>query len=187
MGARRDLERAAGPVSRPLGWGPGALFFRWRQFLAAPVPAMAAAAMVLLLVGAVAWDAALLARVHNRESLLTEQQRLLRGISSGARVVQLAGTKAAPDAHGALVQPPGNQQAYLVVGLLPPISGDQVYQVWQITGDTPISAGVFTPSGARSVVVALSVTFSGNDKVGVSIERAGGGATPQGPIVLLGE
>ena len=72
---------------------------------------------------------------------------------------------------------------------LPEPAADRDYQMWVIDPryPAPVSAGIL-PTGSGT---AIDVTFKPNqpiavaDKFAVSVERKGGSATPQGPIVLM--
>ena len=48
------------------------------------------------------------------------------------------------------------------------------------------AAGTFNPAPAPDQIVALDVSFTDADAVGVSIEPLGGSVAPTGDIVLLG-
>ena len=71
---------------------------------------------------------------------------------------------------------------------LPALPAGRVYQLWTITGTTPTSAGTFEPdrSGSVSHVASVPAGAPPPDAFGVTIEPAGGSATPTLPIVLIG-
>ena len=71
---------------------------------------------------------------------------------------------------------------------LPALPAGRVYQLWTITGSIPTSAGTFEPdrSGSASVVASVPAGAPPPDAFGVTIEPAGGSATPTLPIVLIG-
>lgn len=101
--------------------------------------------------------------------------------------VDLKGQPQAPDATG---------RAFWshAVGLvftaehLPALPAGKVYQLWTITGTTATGAGVFTldATGGASVNAPVPAGAARPDAFGVTIEPAGGSATPSMPIVLLG-
>jgi len=71
---------------------------------------------------------------------------------------------------------------------LPPLPAGRVYQLWTITGKTATSAGLMTPdtNGTAFVTMPVSPDAPRPDAFGVTIEPAGGSATPTMPIVMLG-
>ena len=71
---------------------------------------------------------------------------------------------------------------------LPALPAGRVYQLWTIRGATPTSEGIFTldPSGAASMT-SPAAAAGPPDAFGVTIEPAGGSATPTMPIVLIGK
>jgi anti-sigma-K factor RskA len=71
---------------------------------------------------------------------------------------------------------------------LPALPAGRVYQLWTITGGAATGAGVFVPdaTGAASVTSVVAADAPRPDAFGVTIEPAGGSATPTMPIVLVG-
>ncbi|VAW43345.1 hypothetical protein MNBD_CHLOROFLEXI01-1518 [hydrothermal vent metagenome] len=93
-----------------------------------------------------------------------------------------------PEAWATLTILPESGGATFVAANLPPLTAAQVYQLWIIRGDVPISAGVFEVDENGRIVLpvdgALAASF---DAVGVSIEPAGGSEQPTpDQIILLG-
>lgn len=93
-----------------------------------------------------------------------------------------------PNARATLTVQPDSGEATFVVANLPLLSPEQVYQLWIIRGDQPISAGIFEVDENGRIVLpvdgALAASF---DAVGVSIEPAGGSESPTpDQIILLG-
>ncbi len=76
---------------------------------------------------------------------------------------------------------------FMTMGLPHP-SKDKTYQLWGITGDQKISAGVFQVDehGCGVLVMKKDVTAAAFEKMAVTLEPAGGVPSPTGPIVLLG-
>ena len=72
---------------------------------------------------------------------------------------------------------------------LPPPAADQDYQMWIIDPryPAPVSAGIFATGTGPTVDVAFKPRqpIALADKFAVSLERKGGSASPQGPIVLM--
>ena len=70
---------------------------------------------------------------------------------------------------------------------LPDLPPDRAYQVWVISGGTPLEAGLLSP-GRDGVQVARLDRPAGNaDTVALTIEPAGGSRAPTGPIVIAGQ
>lgn len=73
--------------------------------------------------------------------------------------------------------------AVLVLNTLPSAPAGKTYQAWVITDNTPVSAGVFAPTGDRAVV-PIPQTVPAGAVVAVTIEPEGGVSTPtQGPAM----
>ncbi len=64
----------------------------------------------------------------------------------------------------------------LVAEGLPPIEGDQAYELWFVRGDTPIAAGTFTAKDGASTA-QLTGTMQPGDTIAVTVEQAGGSPT----------
>jgi anti-sigma-K factor RskA len=71
---------------------------------------------------------------------------------------------------------------------LPALPAGRVYQLWTITGAAPTGAGTFTPDtqGAASTSGSVSAGAPKPDAFAVTIEPAGGSASPTMPIVMVG-
>lgn len=93
-----------------------------------------------------------------------------------------------PAAAATLTVAPEGGAATFVASNLPPLSADQVYQLWIIRGDLPLSAGIFSVDENGRVTFPVDATLAAAyDAVGVSIEPAGGSETPTpDQIILLG-
>jgi len=95
--------------------------------------------------------------------------------------------KNAPRAMAVVAWDPTAQRGVLQTLHMPPANANQDYQLWIIDPDyqAPVSAGVFDPT-TRSNFQPLH-PIAKADKFAVSLEKKGGSAEPQGPIVLVGE
>ena len=92
-----------------------------------------------------------------------------------------------PQASAVLVQDPGEPRPLLIVRALPDLPPDRAYQVWVISGGTPLEAGLLS-SGRDGVQVARLDRPAGQaDTVALTIEPAGGRRAPTGPIVIVGQ
>jgi anti-sigma-K factor RskA len=90
-----------------------------------------------------------------------------------ARAVYLA-------SRGALVLQASNMQ---------PLPENKTYELWVIpTSGAPVPAGLFRPDSTGSASVVLPAIPRGVQAkaFGITIENAGGAATPTAPIILSG-
>lgn len=93
-----------------------------------------------------------------------------------------------PDAVGTLTIDPATATAVFVAHHLDQLNESQVYQLWLIRGDMPVSAGIFhvdeTGQGVLPVATAVPGSF---DAIGVTVEPAGGSQVPTlDQLILLG-
>ena len=71
---------------------------------------------------------------------------------------------------------------------LPPVAGDEVYQLWLLTDDGPVSAGVFRPGESGTAEQEFDVEVGDATGFGVTIEPGpDGSAQPTSDIVMSGE
>lgn len=66
--------------------------------------------------------------------------------------------------------------AVLEVTGLPELSEAETYELWYVRGETPVSAGTFTPDDDQAVAV-LDGSMSAGDLIAVTVEPAGGSPT----------
>lgn len=120
---------------------------------------------------------------------VAKQQELVDFLSNPkARFIQLAGLGPSPGATGRLLWDPVSRKGLLLTAGLPELPAGQEYELWAITGDEPVPAGVFKVGGAGRALFRLpplpeAKTF---DKFAVTLEPAGGVSKPTGPMHLLG-
>lgn len=90
---------------------------------------------------------------------------------------------AAPQAHGQVVYLRDWNIMLITVEDLPPLQPGQVYQVWLIEGDRPLSAGVFDQPDGRFAVAADITDYSA---IAITIEQGplGNPAPTSEPIVI---
>lgn len=71
---------------------------------------------------------------------------------------------------------------------LPPLPPGRTYQLWVVTADAPVSAGLLTPdpSGSVSVVIDTSPDLATPVAMAVTLEPAGGVPAPTGEKYLVG-
>lgn len=131
-------------------------------------------------------------RVRNevlQQQLQTQEDILASYQAPGATTLALGDlTGENPTAAATLTVAAEAGVATFVARNLPPLSADQVYQLWIIRGDLPLSAGIFSVDENGRVTLSIDATLaSAYDAVGVSIEPAGGSAAPTpDQIILLG-
>ncbi len=186
-------ERVLAPALRDLAQEPdapaGPLWPRLapaRRVWTYPAITTVAAALVIGLVLAVAWNFNLRSDNDEQQAQLASQGRILEAIAAGGRVAHLKGTADAPSASATLVQSPAGATAYLLVKDLPMLPAGREYQVWNIKDGTPSGVGMFTRENTGEQTVVLNANLSGADAIGVSIEPTCGSPAPTGAIVLLG-
>ena len=75
------------------------------------------------------------------------------------------------------------------VSNLPPLPAGRVYQVWVVTAQAPVSAGLLTPdaSGGGSVYFETPVDILPPTAVAVTLEPVGGVPAPTGAMYLVGK
>lgn len=105
------------------------------------------------------------------------------------RVVNLAGTEAAPLATGVLVISEDGRHGALIADLLPSLPEGFQYQVWLIRDGVRTSAGIFSvnPEGYGVVYLKSPEPLVNYPAFGVTIEPAGGSPGPTGDKVLGGD
>jgi anti-sigma-K factor RskA len=104
----------------------------------------------------------------------------------GTKVVPLAPQGDAPQRAVALVNVAAHRAVVVGTGLVPQEGKD--YELWVIRGDQKLAAGLMRggPSGTVTVEVDPRLLASGLDALAVTLEPAGGGEQPRGPILLVG-
>jgi hypothetical protein len=139
-----------------------------------------------------------------KTQLQTESEASARQAASSARAQQVLDVLSARTAQHVLLTAaktppmPSGRAVYLADrgGLifqgnnLQPLAVDMTYELWVIpaNGAAPIPAGLFRPDAAGNASVVLpSIPLGVPAKAfGVTIEKAGGSATPTAPILLAG-
>lgn len=143
---------------------------RWFNWLAL-TGWLAAAAMLLLTmgVGATAWRQ----QAELREFRAALQSPLVASMEAG---------DVAPQASGRFYLAPDSRQAVLLVGDLPPLPPDKVYQLWLVypDGQTRDNGGTFRvdEKGYGSLLVNAPKPMNSYIRVGVTTEPRGGSPGP---------
>ncbi|WP_410588129.1 anti-sigma factor domain-containing protein [Amycolatopsis sp. lyj-23] len=85
------------------------------------------------------------------------------------------------EGHATLVVSRSRHQAVLLASELPALDAGHVYQVWLIGAGGARSAGLMTPAASQRMLVAdLPADV---DRIGITVEPAGGSAGPTSPAV----
>jgi len=205
--ARVAAEAQAGPSERALPASPARQpdairrpFWNSRLALAASVMLAAAASLYAFAMRAevvslrVATDTASgqVTRLRDELATLRRERVTLQRTMDVLRApdvlrVDLKGQTGAPAATGHAFWSRRAGLAFAAEGL-PALPEGRVYQLWAITGSSPVSAGTFVASGSgdASVTSPVAADAPPPDAFGVTIEPTGGSATPTMPIVLIG-
>ena len=101
---------------------------------------------------------------------------------------------AAPDAStiqgvgkgsATLVVSRSRNQAVLLASDLPDLDAAHVYQVWLIGRDGARSAGLMQPEASHQMRPMLAEVPAGTDRIGITVEPAGGSRGPTTPSVNM--
>ena len=177
----RDRVLATAPV-RPEVERAGTQRSFWRIVVSAG--AMSAAAVIAALLMYL-WG--LDARVQSIESQLVAERDLATFLTSpDTAMIVLAGTEQAPKARLKLAYDRRTGRAILFGYDLPPPAEGKAYQLWFIAGGKPLPGRVFAPDTTGYGRWKDEVPAEGRDAsvFAVTIEPAGGVASPTGPMVL---
>ena len=195
---RFALAASADPPPRMKGWVMGAAA-RTGQLppvpdvrpLRAPAPgwlrriAVPAAAACLALAIALG---VLLGISRSQLSAENARQREIAAVlnAPGARIVH---GRAAPSGSATIVLAPGLHRLVFTSTGMPSLPGSEVYQLWVIgpAGTTAAtSAGLLTRMADGTTVPVLASGLAAGDRIGVTVEPAGGTSKPTTtPVVLI--
>ncbi|NOT25752.1 MAG: hypothetical protein HOP16_06570 [Acidobacteria bacterium] len=167
------------------------------------------AATIALAVGTVVYAARLQTRVADLETRLeqavaqtaqadqavADARRVSSELQSAMGVlaapdlvrIDLAGQPTAPTASARALWSRARGMVFTASNL-PPLPEGRVYQVWVVTGQAPVSAGLLMPdpAGGGSTFFSTSPDIAPPTAVAVTIEPAGGLPAPTGQFYLLG-
>ncbi len=152
--------RAATPAREaPVGW--------LRRTMMPRLLPYAAVALAVAVVALLAWNVYL--------------QTSDDGVQGGASVFTLAdgGT-----AQGRILYIPEEEVAVVTVEGLEPLTAEQTYQVWAISGDTSTGIGLFNTSEGGEASAAIDVDLADAEVVAITIEPAGGSPQPTTEPIL---
>jgi anti-sigma-K factor RskA len=124
----------------------------------------------------------------------SQHRQAQRAINARASVVQSllnapdvrATTTAMKQGQGTLIYSRSEHRLVLIGRGMPVLPANQTYQLWMMTKTgEPISGGVFRPDQAGNVEVPASGNLDSVDRMGVSVEPAGGSAQPTASTVQV--
>jgi anti-sigma-K factor RskA len=133
---------------------------------------LAAAAVVLAVVGLFLWNASLRGEVED-----------LRGTLETRETHELQGSGPAEDVRGKVVEV-GDGRAVLVAENLPATPEGEVYETWLMHGDVPEPAGLFEPGDGGDAAAPIEGSIDKADAVAVTVEPSGGSPAPTSDVLL---
>ncbi|MDT5159014.1 MAG: hypothetical protein QOC99_1273 [Acidobacteriota bacterium] len=105
----------------------------------------------------------------------------------GARIAQLAGKPAAPQARAMLAYDRSTGRAVMIASGLPPAPAGHAYQLWLIADNKPLPGGTFkTDAEGRARMSDRLPAGINSPTFAVTLERDGGESAPKGDMYLLG-
>lgn len=126
--------------------------------------------------------------IRARDEKIFELSRINQVISTeGSRRIELAGQSPAPSSK-AIVYWDTKANQWLVSAELPPAPAGKVYQLWFVTADAKISAGLIKPDqqGHAFAELPLPKDLSNLAAAAITLEPEGGSTQPTMPIYTLG-
>ncbi|WP_228015240.1 anti-sigma factor [Synechocystis salina] len=131
-------------------------------------------------------------RLQQRIAVLENQNNLAKIIdqSSGYNhLVNLHGTDNAPQANGAVVVMPKNEQVTMMLYNLPPLSEEQIYHLWAIRNGEKIDCGQFRPDAQGRVIKELPLedVMMTSTQLLVTIESSQPSFGGTGTTVMVGQ
>ncbi len=130
--------------------------------------------------------ARLSSQVRDAEQQLNRQREAIEIVAApGARVAELTGTNAMPNAHATLAYDPSGRALLLAKGLPPPPAG-KAYQLWFLAGGKPLPGKVFSTdaSGAGALTDQLPAEALKAAIFAITLEPESGVQSPTPPIYL---
>ena len=198
LGSTRDAPETLAPFVTPRRRGPGALFWL-------------AATLLIAAAGAGGWRVAELDRqvqdlraALNAATSLTEraeaqmeaartataEREAVLAIVTGPDVqyLDLAGQPLAPRASARALWNTAADMVFIATGL-PALPAGDVYQLWFVLPDAPLSAALLEPDqdGEATVMLVVPDTVTLPAVMAMTVEPAGGVPAPTGDLYLLGQ
>ena len=125
-----------------------------------------------------------------KEAAISTEMAQINSVLSSPQVqtIELAGQEPAPNSSAKIYW---DVQAarWVVTANLPVAPAGKVYQLWFVTPDSKISAGLISPdqNGHGFTVVSFPSTVTQLDAAAITLEPEGGSEQPTMPIYLLGK
>lgn len=120
----------------------------------------------------------------------TAEREAVLAIVTGADVQQLelAGQPLAPRASARVLWNSAAEMVFIATGL-PSLPAGDVYQLWFVLPDAPVSAALLEPDeeGHATVMLELPDTVARPAVMAMTVEAAGGVPAPTGALYLLGQ
>lgn len=131
-------------------------------------------------------------RLQQRIAVLENQTKLAQIIdqSSGYNhLVNLQGTDQAPQANGAVVVMPKNEQVTMMLYNLPPLAKGKKYHLWAVSNGKKIDCGQFQPDAQGRVIKELPLedVMMTSTQLLVTIESSQPSLGSTGPTVMVGQ
>lgn len=125
-----------------------------------------------------------------REAAISNEMAQINSVLSSPQVqtIELAGQEPAPNSSGKIYWDVQGAR-WVVTANLPAAPTGKVYQLWFVTPDSKISAGLINPdqNGHGFAVVPFSSSVTQLDAAAITLEPEGGSEQPTMPIYLLGK
>ncbi|MGI8655352.1 MAG: anti-sigma factor domain-containing protein [Pyrinomonadaceae bacterium] len=108
--------------------------------------------------------------------------------AAATRIVQLAGTEKAPQAHARMVFDKSTGNMTVTVSDLPPPAAGRAYQLWFIVKGHPIPGSVFVTGQEGRAMLRGQIPAGARDATAfaVTLEKSNGANKPSGAKYLLG-
>jgi anti-sigma-K factor RskA len=183
----RVIRQAIGSVGAGLQTGPGAGPGISSRRPAAPVW-LALAAAIIIAIGAAVYAVRVQRQLGDLQARFDQTQATAAVLSAPdlARI-DLQGQSVAPDARARALWSRSRGLVFTAANL-PPAPAGKAYQVWVVTAQMPISAGLLTtdPMGDGTQYYMTPADIGAPVAVAVTLEPAGGVPAPTGERYLIG-
>ncbi|MFT6563860.1 MAG: anti-sigma-K factor RskA [Actinomycetes bacterium] len=139
------------------------------------------AAAAVLAIGAIGAGTFAYQEIQSAETLTAQSQKIADLVAGPDTIVR---KMPMGDASSAVVMSPSRGEAMMIAQGVPALPADQTYELWTLTADGDARpAGVWAPGPNGTATVVLQGDLSGTTAVAVTVEPAGGSATPSGPPI----
>nr|WP_262895763.1 anti-sigma factor [Hymenobacter ruricola] len=115
---------------------------------------------------------------------LRQENQVLR--SDEFRAVALVGTKDAPSTRARVLFNPATHKVYVDVKSMPALPAGKQYQLWALADGKPVDAGMIAQATAEGADLQEMKEIASAQAFAVTIEPAGGSASPTMPIQAMG-